>query len=419
MMPETPPLETEQMRILYLTGESLERSWAPTHHVLGTCQAFAKQGHEVTLIHAFPTRPRRVASAWAKAEITRWSPPVRGGGRLFHRSIARYLRTHAAEIAAEFDVLYIRFIASTVIAEALTHITIPTVLEVNGSEEFAARGFNECTRASDLVLVDSAAMAEMFRHRLPDQAAKVAVHVSPATDIERFAPRDKQACRAFVGLSPDAIILLHVSGFWTHHDFRTAELALRQLNQGSQRAMLVLLGDGPRWRAVRSSLMDLIKSGQVLMPGAVPIAEVPLYIGAADVCLNLWHAPFLRRGNLLGFKLYEYVASERPVIESADFTFPIQEWARKTLWLVPPESPERVANAVLSITSDAARWKARCAEGRSYVKQFRSWDAATRSTVSKLLDLRQRLGTSSVFGTNGHVPASSLDIQPATGSVYE
>lgn len=369
------------MKIDYLTSVHLDRSNGPARHVLETSQAFHRLGHSLQLIH--PTATLRAEPSRGEfGQISRYFPRFLGGRRLYHFLIGRLIRKRYQRETPDF--LYMRFSPSEPIVDAIRELKMPKVLEVNGLMNLGNPTFHRLVNSVDLVLLDNEELAEKLCRETGLPRERAAVHVSPGVDAEHFRPMDSASCRQTLGLPPDRFDILHVSGFQPHHDFATLGAAFRKLRERDPRYLLVLLGAGPRFDEVRSSLADLIASGDLLMPGMVSTELLPTYIGAADVCINLFTQANLQAGNLRAFKLYEYAACARPTIEAIDSNLAVAPWASSCLGLVPAESVADVVEAVDQIRCQPLVWQERCAVGRRFVEDNRDWTAATRTTLGAI-----------------------------------
>ena len=381
------------MQIDYITSVRLDEATAPTHHVLGACQGFIAHGHRVTLLHC---APRLSAAALARLgdrravdEVVHWWPRLRGGWRLFQQTMSWSVRRRARAPAAS-RVFYFRCTPSAALNRTLRKIGAPKVLEVNGSEIFQSEAFADFVAAVDLVLFEGRKMLDLFCERFPQQALKARVHVTPATDANLFRPLDRGACRSELGIDPALKVVLHSSGFMRHHDFDTVLQAFRAVHAEQPQSRLLLVGKGPRWNEVRGKAQDLLDAGAVVMPGAVPAERLPVYIGAADVCLSVSTKEALAEGNFRAFKTYEHMACERPSVDAVDFNVTVPQWATDHLSLVAAESPEALCEAMRRVLESPHEWTERCARARRYVLENRSWPAVIKSTLDFIDELSSR-----------------------------
>ncbi|MFQ5905977.1 MAG: glycosyltransferase, partial [bacterium] len=111
--------------------------------------------------------------------------------------------------------------------------------------------------------------------------------------------------------------------------------------------------------------------------GSVPYERVPLMIALSDVCV----APFVRGRAASPMKVYEYMASGKPVVASRipGLGF-IAE--RKLGLLVTPETPEELARAAVRILREPSSAGEIAARARKYVRENCSWPSVARRIMS-------------------------------------
>jgi glycosyltransferase involved in cell wall biosynthesis len=369
------------LRIIYLTSVRLDEPSAPSHHVLNTCKAMAGLGHCITLMHPGGA----IGSEWQRPEIREFClpyPRIRGGWRIFERLAAIRLSRLAA--AGEHDLIYMRIAPSPVISRSLANIALPSVLELNGSEGVQSLDFQTLADAVDMIMVDSPEMSGIVAAALPAIAAKIRIHSNVGVDTTHFRPLTKSGCRRALRIPEAEKVQLHISGFQSHHDFETILQAMELLSQSDRDCRLLLLGNGRRWAEVRDSVSGLRCAPQITMPGAIPLSELPLYIGAADVCLNIVTAQALREGDFRATKLYEYMACERPAIATVFDSENAPEWAKRSLTLIPCEDPLALASAMQETLDPVQPDTRRVALGRQWVDANLSWKTSTETTLAHL-----------------------------------
>jgi glycosyltransferase involved in cell wall biosynthesis len=136
--------------------------------------------------------------------------------------------------------------------------------------------------------------------------------VSLGVDHARFRPLSRNAARAELGLSNDALIMLYVGGMDQYHDLSPLLAALGHV--APAQLELHLVGDG----AYSGRYRDLAKgsTARVRFHGQVGHAVVPTFIAASDVCLAPYQTSGFHGGQVSfsTLKIPEYMACERPVI---------------------------------------------------------------------------------------------------------
>jgi glycosyltransferase involved in cell wall biosynthesis len=186
-------------------------------------------------------------------------------------------------------------------------------------------------------------------------------------DLERFAPGDRAAARAALGLPAAGPLLLGVGRLIPGKGFHLALQALGALPG----ARLVLLGDGPE----RARLAEQAPAGRLLLLGSRPPADVALAYRACDVLL----LPSAREGwpNVVT----EALASGLPVVASAVGGIPEILTDPAFGRTVPPDDPVALAAAVREfLAAPPPR-----AAVRAFAERY-SWNEPVR----QLVDLLQR-----------------------------
>lgn len=109
------------------------------------------------------------------------------------------------------------------------------------------------------------------------------VLVPNGVDLERFAPRDRAACRAELGLDPEGQLVLVVGHLIERKDPR---LALRAFAAGaSPGARLVFLGRGPLEELLRQEAAELGLAQRVSLLGERGPEQLSAWYGACDLLL--------------------------------------------------------------------------------------------------------------------------------------
>lgn len=130
--------------------------------------------------------------------------------------------------------------------------------------------------------------------------------------LERFgqsAQRDE--VRATLGIQPDDFILFFMG--WLY-DFAGLEAVASGLKDAPENVRLLIVGDGDAY----SSLVDLrdnIFEERMILTGRVPYEQIPELLSAADVLL-LPFETVPATEHIVPIKLYEYMASRKPVIST-------------------------------------------------------------------------------------------------------
>ncbi|MFQ5929379.1 MAG: glycosyltransferase [Acidobacteriota bacterium] len=135
------------------------------------------------------------------------------------------------------------------------------------------------------------------------------VYVAPSgSNPEVFFPRRRAECRQELGVTQDAIVAVFTGTFFPYQGIK---VLLEALTDPRLKILHTwLLGEGimrKEWESQAASL----GLKQVWFTGQVDYSRVPLFLGAADLCL----APFApNRGEVSPLKVIDYLFCARPTV---------------------------------------------------------------------------------------------------------
>jgi len=286
------------------------------------------------------------------------------------------------------DIIYMRTMHSP-LSIVLAKVTrAPLLIEVNGDSYSHYRAQRASAfrlglikvidganfRHCDRIIPISTGLQEMLcrRYRVPPDKT---VLIESATNPELFRPLDSDACRQRLGLDPAGRYVGFVGSFFRHQGIDVLIDAAPTILRQFPDARFMLVGDGvmrPTW-AERISQQGL--SASFLFTGQVPYSEVPVYIGAMEICV----APFLAdRGDASPLKLFDYLACGRPVVASA--IPPLHDLLSRAEGIapVPPEDPEALGKEIVRLLENRETARRLAEKGRRWVLDAHSWQAAAR-----------------------------------------
>ncbi len=134
-----------------------------------------------------------------------------------------------------------------------------------------------------------------------------------------------------------------------------------------------LLGNGPEKKALMGIVNDNNISN-VYFHDAVPKNEVGVFLSKMDVLYIGWHFSKIYRFGISANKLFDYLASAKPIIHSVDAgNDPVLE--AKAGISIKPESPKEIANAILKLYKMPASKRNELGNnGREYVEKYHSYE---------------------------------------------
>ncbi len=334
-----------EVRILLVTpGLGLGGSERLT---LAYARWLGKRGHDVLIVHGPPER-------FAPADVADISRH-RLSGRPDPREFPDWYRSLRA-IAREFkpDIAHTQSVR-TMVMVAIALPRIPLLTTVHGIEESEERLAAVLLRAARarVTAVSEASAAGVRRHHF---APRVEL-VEPGVDIEQLerSARDAPAT-AIPDRRPRVVCLAR------HFPVKGVDVlveAFPRVLAEIPTAGLVLVGGGPDHEALIARVAELGIADAVHFTDR-QLNPAP-YLAAADLAV----LPSRREG--LPVSAHEALALARAVVASAVGGTPDVVRPRETGWLVPPEQPEALAEAIVEALRHPAERARRARNGRELV----------------------------------------------------
>lgn len=228
-------------------------------------------------------------------------------------------------------------------------------------------------RAERIVTISESTKRDAVRLlQIPPDKIDVAV---PGVDAEFFQTIDAAALETFRRTKnlPDHFILY----LGTREPrknipslLRAFALAKRQLK--FSHALVLAGGRGWMDDAITQTIQETGLANDVIVPGFVPHAELPLWYRAADC--------FVYPSQYEGFGMppLEALAGGTPVITSNISSLP--EAVGNAALLIDPQSPEQIADALVRVLNDAALRDDLTARGLRHARQF-TWARTAQLTA--------------------------------------
>ena len=358
-------------------------------HVQNIIRAFIRAGHRVTLFanRIDGTPPPGLETV----HLVPLPAPPKGDNETRARAILAAHDTITAAIAAHapYDLLYERYSLWSDIGMRYAEAAgIPSVLEVNAplideqrthrelvlpaeAETIAKSAFS---RARELIAVSPgvAAYLKNWPHR---RITTLANGVEPQTFAAalpiRAARRDGETRIGFLGtLKPWHGLPLLVEAFArVHAEYPTARLHI--------------IGDGPGRADLETDLAARGLTPYAHISGSIAAADVPAALGQIDIAT----APYPAQDNFYfsPLKIYEYHAAGLPVITSRVGHLAEVVHDGEDGLLVPPDDPQALADAILSLARNPAHRTHLGDAGRIRVAREHSWE----SVAAKILALAE------------------------------
>ncbi len=179
-------------------------------------------------------------------------------------------------------------------------------------------------------------------------------------EVETFGPKPgvRERVREEFGIPPDAAVVGKVSRIFHMKGHQYVVAAAPKVVERIPNAWFMFVGDGSWRERIEAQVRDVGLAGRFVFTGLVDPSRVPDMIQAMDV---LVHAS-LREG--LARVLPQALLSERPVVSYDIDGAPEVVIDGETGRLVPPESIDELADAVVELLSDPDRAKQMAQKGR-------------------------------------------------------
>jgi glycosyltransferase involved in cell wall biosynthesis len=290
---------------------------------------------------------------------------------------------------------------------AARRMRIPIVLEVNGDifeeyrqQEIQLSGAQWAAlyalngwlfRGVDHVVT----VSEPLRRRTIDRwrldPAKVTT-VSNGAEVDLFADREAApVLKARLGLG-DGPVVIFVGSFRPWHGLKILVEAFAQVITAHSTARLLLVGDGPVRSELEARVSELGLSSHVVFTGEVPHPEVAGLLRSADVAVvsprssgaSLYQSPL---------KLFEYMAAGKAVVAPATPNIEQVATHKVNAYLVPPEDPVALGQAVIELLRNAQLRSALGQTARQHALDRHSWSHTTSELESIMVSLLRKPGS--------------------------
>lgn len=234
-------------------------------------------------------------------------------------------------------------------------------------------------RAADRVIAVSPHVA--------DQVASLSVEqdrirvIRSGVDTQEFAPKDRIACRAELGLDLDLPLVLFVGNLEPRKAVDRLIQAMAQITSRLPNAQLIVIGSGESAGAdnqepyLRRLVDDLRLGGSVRLLGRVSDAELLRWYGAADV----FALPSSSEAQ--GLVALEAMSMGLPVVASAvgGLLGTIQD--RESGYLVPFGDVRQLAERIIRLLADPGLAASMSQAARRRVLSDFNWDTAVQATI--------------------------------------
>jgi L-malate glycosyltransferase len=308
-------------------------------HTQRWAEYFAQRGHDVHLITYDPMdRPMKGVTEYIL--ISRWK-------NLYLSFIPRHIAIKRLVKKIRPDLIHAHFIAKY--GFHLPDLgTSPRIVSAWGDDVLILPKKSRLIHYVTKKVLESVDLIYAVSHNIGSHITidfsipESKVHYLPfGIDTEIFSP-DPEALRK----NCPTIEIFSNRGFFPVYDNETLVRGFALAHEKDPRLRLTLKGDGPLEQAVRDQVTSLGLSGVVTFKKRTTYADVPQDFRQADIFLTT----SVSDGTPVS--ILEAMASALPCI--ATDVGGIPEWIEhtRTGLLVPPQSPDLVADAILTLAAD-------------------------------------------------------------------
>jgi glycosyltransferase involved in cell wall biosynthesis len=385
-----PAMPASDGRVLYLradlelAGSRLDAGGSLAH-TLGIVGALAHRGYEVEvwstgliggLPPALPTRalPALIRANWP-TEIAELVSGLR------QAVVGMRARPASAFIYQRYS---LNNLAGLILSRRWR---VPLILEANASEvqwrqEWSTLRYARLSAACERLLLCTADRVLVVsnnarQHLIEAGADPKRIRMIPnGVDPARFA----DAVPRSLGFAKDSFVVAFCGLFYRWHGVDTLAEAFVRLRGEHPEARLLLIGHGEEEARVRSILSSGDVLADCLLPGLVAPEEVPGYLASADVVVS----PHSNLRNFIGspIKIFEYMASGKPIVASRLAQLAEILTDEETALLVPPGDPIALASALERLMGDPDLGHRLGATAQREAREGHSWNARLVAILS-------------------------------------
>lgn len=382
------------MKIFYIANARIPTEKAHGLTIVKSCEAFARAGARVTLL--VPRRKTQFEKDLFDTYSISRTFSVRHLPTLdllrFSSSRFAFFIAYATFFISVFFVLLRAKKDDTVIYTRdtpfllLTSLGIPAVLECHHVFAKQRVYFWLARRAKGIITISQALKQKFIGARFGEGN----IQVEPSgVELSTFAldmPRD--AARQSLGLPRELPIILYSGNFTTMGQDKGISDILHSLSH-IQGVLFVAAGGSEKDLArYEKEAKKLNVESRVALKGFAPQAMLSVYQQAADIALMPFPDTPHYRSNMSPVKMFEYMASSRPIIAS-DLPTIREVLNEKNAVLVPPGNPRALAQAIGELLKNPERAQTLARRAREEVEHY-TWGARSQRVLSFIEERRNR-----------------------------
>ncbi|MBN2518217.1 MAG: glycosyltransferase family 4 protein [Candidatus Altiarchaeota archaeon] len=387
------------MKLLYVSDSRIPGEKAHATQIVKTCEALSHHC-DVTLVlpNREGNRGRSDDDIWGAYNVRKRFKVIRlpvldiraldrasiphawflASTGTFALSVLNYLRKNK-----DFDFIYTRHPESAAVLSLMNPSKAKVIYEAHKFSRFTLRKVKNV----DAITTITRYLAELFK----ESKRPIAV-VPDATDVLEFSPKmEKSAVRKELGLPPDKTILAYIGRFQTLGKEKGIVDIIKSAKYLGKDKLLFLFVGGPL--DVVSEYENLIEKEGLdrnlfEFRDHIPYTKVADYLNAVDICLMPFPETEHYSKYMSPLKMFEYMASKRPIIATDLPTIREILEDGKTAILVRPGDPKDLAEAEKILISDKGL-RARLSEAAfKELESKYTWEKRAESIIDFLNKLQ-------------------------------
>jgi glycosyltransferase involved in cell wall biosynthesis len=233
-----------------------------------------------------------------------------------------------------------------------------------------------CTKA----FVINKALAKKILQKNDNLKPEKIIIMPSGANVELFKPRNKIESRIALNLDNKKKYICFIGSLLEHQGIdnliRAAPMILKKLPQ----SLFLIIGEGPMKMKWYKQVTLLELDDFFIFTGQVNYEDLPIWIGAADVCV----APYNSAAGLRSpVKIFDYMSCAKPVVASNIPGTTDIFCKTDALSLVKPECPEKLAKSILHLLVDYSCANQMGVKGRSLIVS----NYSRKSIAEKVLNI--------------------------------
>ncbi|MBV8843541.1 MAG: glycosyltransferase family 4 protein [Bryobacterales bacterium] len=381
------------MKILY--HHRTRATDAQKVHILEMVAAFRGLGHEVTIASLVETEnrtsePEREAQESGFKKLFRRIPfsseLIQLGYNLFAIPwLCSKIRSSGANFIYErYSLLNFSGVAASALMRKpiIVEVNSPLALEMSRDKEIRARKFAAwmerviCNSATRVVVVSG----PLRRIMMENGVHETKLYLMPnGVNLHRFVSKPDSALANRLGIR-DRVAIGFVGWFRRWHGLEFLLEAFHQSGLGKDRAVLMLIGDGPATPELRDYVAKVGLGNAVIFTGAVSHEDIPAYLNLVEIAVqpaaNEYCCPM---------KIIEYMGLGKAIVAPRQENIEELLDNGRTAVLFKPGDTEGFARALTALVLDSSL-RARVGQGalRAIHDRGLLWEANAQRVVDIL-----------------------------------